>query len=105
MPLARHDGLHRSRAGPNRRGRGRRPSVDMTGRPIPLRGCPEGTVGVWVRGLSSARNSWLGEFTKAVAKITDDLGELLAFYDYPAEHGARFERGRLVGRPTEAVAA
>jgi putative transposase len=23
---------------------------------------------------------------KAVAKITDDLDELLAFYDYPAEH-------------------
>jgi transposase-like protein len=26
------------------------------------------------------------KFGKAVAKITDDLGELLAFYDYPAEH-------------------
>ncbi len=26
------------------------------------------------------------KFPKAVAKITDDLGELLAFYDYPAEH-------------------
>jgi transposase-like protein len=28
------------------------------------------------------------KFPKAVAKITDDLGELLAFYDYPAEHWA-----------------
>ena len=26
------------------------------------------------------------QFTKAVAKITDDAEELLAFYDYPAEH-------------------
>jgi putative transposase len=26
------------------------------------------------------------KFPKAVAKITDDLGELLAFYDFPAEH-------------------
>ena len=26
------------------------------------------------------------KFSKAVAKITDDLEELLAFYDYPAEH-------------------
>jgi len=26
------------------------------------------------------------KFPKAVAKITDDLEELLAFYDYPAEH-------------------
>ena len=28
------------------------------------------------------------KFPKAVAKITDDLPELLAFYDYPAEHWA-----------------
>jgi transposase-like protein len=26
------------------------------------------------------------KFPKATAKITDDLDELLAFYDYPAEH-------------------
>src|SRR5229473_5980457 len=26
------------------------------------------------------------KFPKAAAKITDDLGQLLAFYDYPAEH-------------------
>ena len=26
------------------------------------------------------------KFPKATAKITDDLEELLAFYDYPAEH-------------------
>jgi len=29
----------------------------------------------------------------AVAKITDDLEQLLAFYDYPAEHW-RFAGGR-----------
>jgi len=26
------------------------------------------------------------KFAKAVAKVTDDVDELLAFYDYPAEH-------------------
>jgi transposase-like protein len=26
------------------------------------------------------------KFPKAVAKLTNDLDELLAFYDYPAEH-------------------
>ena len=26
------------------------------------------------------------KFPQAVAKITDDVEELLAFYDYPAEH-------------------
>ena len=26
------------------------------------------------------------KFAKAVAKVTDDLDQLLAFYDYPAEH-------------------
>jgi len=30
--------------------------------------------------------SYRAKFPKAVAKITDDLDELLAFYDYPAEH-------------------
>jgi len=30
--------------------------------------------------------SVLKEFPKAVAKIVDDLEELLAFYDFPAEH-------------------
>lgn len=30
--------------------------------------------------------TYAAKFPKAVAKITDDLEELLAFYDYPAEH-------------------
>jgi putative transposase len=30
--------------------------------------------------------AYAAKFGKAVAKITDDLAELLAFYDYPAEH-------------------
>ena len=29
------------------------------------------------------------KFSKAAAKITDDEDQLLAFYDYPAEHWAR----------------
>jgi putative transposase len=31
-------------------------------------------------------NEFAAKFPKAVAKITDDLDELLAFYDFPAEH-------------------
>jgi len=34
----------------------------------------------------SFEGAYGAKFPKAVAKITDDLGELLAFYDYPAEH-------------------
>jgi transposase-like protein len=30
--------------------------------------------------------SYGAKFGKAVAKVTDDLDQLLAFYDYPAEH-------------------
>jgi transposase-like protein len=38
---------------------------------------------VAVKAFESAYGA---KFPKAVAKITDDLEELLAFYDYPAEH-------------------
>jgi putative transposase len=31
-------------------------------------------------------DTYRANFAKAVAKITDDVGELLAFYDNPAEH-------------------
>ncbi len=31
-------------------------------------------------------DAYSAKFPKAVAKITDDLEQLLAFYDYPAEH-------------------
>ena len=34
----------------------------------------------------SFRDAYGARFPKAVAKITDDLEQLLAFYDYPAEH-------------------
>jgi hypothetical protein len=30
------------------------------------------------------------KFPKAVAKITDDLDQLLAFHDFPAEHWVHF---------------
>src|SRR4051795_4619870 len=36
--------------------------------------------------VTSFKTAYGAKFPKAVAKITDDLGELLAFYDYPAEH-------------------
>ena len=36
--------------------------------------------------VKSFQAAYQAKFPKAVAKITDDLDELLAFYDYPAEH-------------------
>jgi hypothetical protein len=42
------------------------------------------------------------KFPKAVAKITDDVEELLAFYDYPAEHWIHPARRALPGRPRPA---
>jgi transposase-like protein len=38
------------------------------------------------RAVAAFKLAYGGKFGKAVAKITDDLDELLAFYDYPAEH-------------------
>ena len=38
------------------------------------------------RRRASFQAAYGAKFPKAVAKITDDLDELLAFYDYPAEH-------------------
>ena len=36
--------------------------------------------------VASFTTAYGAKFGKAVAKITDDLDELLAFYDFPAEH-------------------
>ena len=36
--------------------------------------------------VKALEDAYRAKFPKAVAKITDDLEELLAFYDYPAEH-------------------
>jgi len=36
--------------------------------------------------MSSFKAAYGAKFGKAVAKITDDLEQLLAFYDVPAEH-------------------
>jgi transposase-like protein len=38
------------------------------------------------RAAAAFKLAYAAKFGKAVAKITDDLDELLAFYDYPAEH-------------------
>ena len=38
------------------------------------------------RAVVAFKLAYSAKFAKAVAKITDDLDELLAFYDYPAEH-------------------
>src|SRR5437764_1747162 len=36
--------------------------------------------------VTTFKTAYRAKFGKAVAKITDDLDELLAFYDFPAEH-------------------
>ena len=36
--------------------------------------------------VTSFEAAYGAKFPKATAKLTDDLDELLAFYDYPAEH-------------------
>jgi transposase-like protein len=38
------------------------------------------------RAVAAFKLAYNAKFGKAVAKITDDLDELLAFYDFPAEH-------------------
>jgi transposase-like protein len=38
------------------------------------------------RAVKAFQAAYGTKFPKAVAKITDDVDELLAFYDYPAEH-------------------
>lgn len=38
------------------------------------------------RAAAAFKLAYGAKFAKAVAKVTDDLDELLAFYDYPAEH-------------------
>jgi transposase-like protein len=38
------------------------------------------------RAVAAFKLAYGATFAKAVAKITDDVDELLAFYDYPAEH-------------------
>src|SRR3954452_3037489 len=38
------------------------------------------------RAVAAFKLAYGAKFAKAVGKVTDDLDELLAFYDYPAEH-------------------
>ncbi|WP_055480401.1 IS256 family transposase [Sphaerimonospora mesophila] len=38
------------------------------------------------RAIKNFQAAYAAKYPKAVAKVVDDLGELLAFYDYPAEH-------------------
>ena len=46
-------------------------------------------------GRQRVRRPIRRQVAKAVAKITDDLDVLLAFYDYPAEHWIHLRTGRL----------
>lgn len=38
------------------------------------------------RAIKNFQDAYAAKYPKAVAKVVDDLDELLAFYDYPAEH-------------------
>jgi transposase-like protein len=59
-----------------------------------LKGLPEAVETVWLQALTQtciihllrASFGYAAKFGKAVAKVTDDIDELLAFYDFPAEH-------------------
>jgi transposase-like protein len=54
-----------------------------------LRWCSQRTIAADDLSLAAVKvfvELFGAKFGKAVAKITDDLEELLAFYDYPAEH-------------------
>jgi putative transposase len=53
------------------------------------------------RAVAAFKLAYGAKFAKAVAKITDDLDELLAFYAYPAEHWVQFERGKLIECPQQ----
>ncbi len=48
---------------------------------LPKSACPNALAAVTAFGASYG-----AKFPKAVAKVTDDLDQLLAFYDYPAGH-------------------
>jgi transposase-like protein len=39
-----------------------------------------------VEAVEAFEAAYGAKFSKAAAKITDDMDELLAFFDYPAEH-------------------
>jgi transposase-like protein len=48
------------------------------------------------------REAYGVRFSKAVAKITDDVEQLLAFCDHPAEHGVHLRTTNpIAGRPRD----
>src|SRR4051794_7468603 len=48
------------------------------------------------RAVAAFKLAYGAKFGKAVAKITDDLDELLAFYDFPAEHWVHLRTTNLI---------
>jgi hypothetical protein len=58
--------------------------ADVAGRQPGVEG--HGDHGVASRGGGAFEATYGAKFPKAVAKVTDDVEELPAFYDYPAEH-------------------
>jgi hypothetical protein len=63
----------------------RSPRIPVRRRPWPRSGTPR-TAGMHSTPRRRSQPPIGAKFPKATAKITDDLGQLLAFYDYPAEH-------------------
>ena len=66
-------------------GRSRSPRIPGRRRPWRRSGTPR-TSRHALDAVAAFEAAYGAKFPKAVAKITDDLEELLAFYDYPAEH-------------------
>jgi transposase-like protein len=52
------------------------------------------------RAVAAFKLAYGAKFGKAVAKITDDLDELLAFYDFPAEHWVHLRTTTRSSRPS-----
>jgi transposase-like protein len=50
--------------------------------------------------VSAFKAAYGAKFRKAVAKITDDLDQLLGFYDYPAEHWVHLRTTNRSSRPS-----
>ena len=63
----------------------RSPRIRGRRRPWPRSGAPRTSTHA-LAAVKAFEAAYGAKFPKAAAKITDDLEELLAFYDYPAEH-------------------
>ncbi|BDT92412.1 hypothetical protein IFM12275_23880 [Nocardia sputorum] len=50
-----------------------------------------------LKGVKSFENTYGAKHPRAVDKVLDDLDELLAFYNFPAEHWIHLRTGNPIG--------